>query len=51
MTWELKQGLGNNLEGWVGEGSGRYVQVGGDMGFLLLFGRKQYNTVQQLSFN
>ena len=32
MTQELKLGLGNNLEGWVGEGNGRHVQVGGDMG-------------------
>ena len=29
---QLKSGLGNNLEGWGGEGSGRKVQVGGDMG-------------------
>ena len=25
-------GLHNNLEGWDGEGGGRDVQVGGDMG-------------------
>ena len=29
---ELKLGFGNNLEGWDGEGGGRNVQVGGDMG-------------------
>ena len=29
---ELKQGLGNNLEGWDGEGGGRDVQVGGHIG-------------------
>ena len=49
---ELKPGLHNNLEGWDGEGGGKNVQVGGDMGkpmadFLLMFGRNQYNTVNQ----
>ena len=29
---ELKQGLGNNLEGRDGQGGGRDVQVGGDIG-------------------
>ena len=29
---ELKQGLCDNLEGWDGEGGGREVQEGGDMG-------------------
>ena len=29
---EFKLGLGNNLEGWDGEGGGRDVQVGGDLG-------------------
>ena len=29
---ELKQGLCNNLEGWDGEGDGREVQEGGDIG-------------------
>ena len=29
---ELKQGLRNNLKGWDGEGNGREVQEGGDMG-------------------
>ena len=29
---ELKLGLGNNLEGWDREGSGKDVQVGADMG-------------------
>ena len=32
MTQELKPELSNNLEGWDGEGGGRDVQVGGDMG-------------------
>ena len=27
---ELKLGLGDNLEGWDGEGGGREVQEGGD---------------------
>ena len=29
---ELKQGLCDNLEGWDGEGEGREVREGGDMG-------------------
>ena len=29
---ELKPGLISNLEGWDGEGGGRDIQVGGDMG-------------------
>ena len=29
---ELKQGLWDNLEGWDGEGDGREVWEGGDMG-------------------
>ena len=29
---EIKQGLYDYLEGWNGEGDGREVQVGGDMG-------------------
>ena len=29
---ELKQGLCDNLEGWGGEGGGREVPEGGDMG-------------------
>ena len=29
---ELKLGLCSNLEGWDGEGGGREVQEGGDMG-------------------
>ena len=29
---ELKQGLWDNLEGWDGEGGGKKVQDGGDMG-------------------
>ena len=28
----MKPGLGNNLKGWVGEGGGKGVQVGGDIG-------------------
>ena len=31
-TRELKPGLYNNLDGWDGEGGGRDVQMGGDMG-------------------
>jgi len=30
--WELKRGLCGNLEGWDGEGDGREVGEGGDMG-------------------
>ena len=53
---ELKPGLCNNLEGWDGEDDGREVQEGGDIGytygwFMLIFGRKQQNSVKQLSFN
>ena len=29
---ELKQGLCINLKGWDGEGDGRHVREGGDMG-------------------
>ena len=29
---DLKQGLCNSLEGWGGEGDGRNVREGGDMG-------------------
>ena len=29
---KLKEGLCINLEGWDGEGDGREVQVGGDIG-------------------
>ena len=32
MTQKLKQGLCDNLEGWGGEGDGREVWEGGDMG-------------------
>ena len=32
MTQKLKQWLGDNLEGWGGEGDGREVWEGGDMG-------------------
>ena len=32
---ELKQGLCDNLEGWDGEGDGREVWEGGDMGVLV----------------
>ena len=32
---ELKLGIGNNLEGWGGEGGRRDVQVGGAMGKLM----------------
>ena len=32
---ELKQGLYDNLEGWDGEGDGREVWEGGDMGVFM----------------
>ena len=32
---ELKPGLYNKLEGWDGEGGGRDVQEGGDIGILM----------------
>ena len=43
-------------EGWDGQGDGREVQEGGNMGvpygcFLLLYDRKPHNFVKQLSFN
>ena len=43
---EIKLGLCNKVDGCDGEGGERDVQVGGD----LMFGRNQYNTVNQLSF-
>ena len=49
---ELKQGLCNNLEGWDGEGGSRgrgYMYTYG--WFILMFDRKQQNSVKQLSFN
>ena len=53
--WELTQGLCINLEGWGGEGDGREVQEEGHTytygWFMLRFGRKQQNSVKQLSFN
>ena len=46
--------LRDNLEGWEGVGDGREVQEGGDeyiYGWsMLMYGRKQYNIVNQLSF-
>ena len=53
---EFKPGLSNNLESWDGEGDGRDVQVGEDIGKpmadpMLIFGKNQHNTVKQLSFN
>ena len=46
---ELKLVLGNNLEGWDGEG------MRGDMSksdwFIFIFARNQYNTIKHLSFN
>ena len=49
---ELKPGLCINLEGWDGEGdsTGRASIYTYDW-FLLMFGRNQYNSVKQLSFN
>ena len=32
MTQKTQVGLDDNLEGWDGEGGGRDVQVGGNMG-------------------
>ena len=48
-----EQGLCDNLEGWDGEGDGREVQEGVDTDdwFLLMYDRKQQNSVKQLSFN
>ena len=57
---EHKQGLCDNLEGWVEEGDGREVWEGGLRGrghgctygwFLLMYDRKPQNSVKQLSFN
>ena len=57
---KLKQGLYINLEGWEGEGDGKEFQEGGDIcipmmytngWFMLMFDRKQQNSVKQLSFN
>ena len=48
-----EQGLCDSLEGCEGEGDAREVQEGGDTDdwFLLMYGRKQQNSVKQLSFN
>ena len=52
---KLKLELCNHLERWDGEGDGREVQEGGTYvtydWFMLMFGRKQQNSVKQLSFN
>ena len=52
---KLKQGLYINLEGWDGEGDEREVQKGGDIYiyglFMLMFDRKQQNSIKQLSCN
>ena len=52
---ELKTDLSNNLEGWDGERGWREVQVEGTWlncgWFMLMFGRNQCNTVEELSFN
>ena len=53
--WMFKAWEGNNLVGWDGEGRGWSVQVGGTWWtygwFMLMFGRKQCNTVKQLPFD
>ena len=49
-------GSSNNLEVWDGEGDEPEVQEGGDIytyicgWFMLMFGRKQQNSVKKLSF-
>ena len=53
---KLKQGLCSNLEGWGGGGSWERVSKGRGHGytygwFMLTFGRKQQNSVKQLSSN
>ena len=48
-------GVCDNLEGWDGEGEGREVQERGTFVYLwlimLIFHRKQLNSVKQLSLN
>ena len=52
---ELNQGLCDNLEGWDGEGGGGNTGGRGHVDayrwFMLIFGRKQQNSIKQLSFN
>ena len=52
---ELKQGLCDHLEEWDGEGYGREVQEGGDMGVSMADScwcmTEKQNSVKQLSFN
>ena len=53
---KLKQGLYVNLEGYDGDGEGRWVQEEGEFmytydWFMLRFDRKQQSSVKQLSFN
>ena len=31
-NWKVDPNIRNNLDGWAGKGSGRNVQMGGDMG-------------------
>ena len=57
VVWlrEFKQELCDGLEGWDGEGDGRDVQEGGDMGVPMADScwclTKQQNSVKQLSFS
>ena len=48
---ELKRGLCNNLEGWDREANGGRGHGWTYGWFLLLFDRKQQNSVKQLSFS
>ena len=56
MSQGTQTGLCINLEGRDGEGGGSEVQEGGDTcipmaDFMLMFDRKQQNSIKQLSFN
>jgi len=53
---EFKQGLCNSLSQWDGEGNGREVKEGGDMGIPMADScqsviEKQENSAKQLTFN
>ena len=55
MTLGTHTGVCDNLEGWDGEGEGRKVQERRTFVYLwliiLIFCRKQLNSVKQLSLN